>query len=438
MATLRTPKGTTDYNQKSSLVLENIMTISTDIFKKHGALPIRTPVFELKSILLNKYGDDSKLIFDLKEQGGDICSLRYDLTVPFARYLAQNGIQKIKRYQSGEVFRRDQPAITKGRYREFLQCDFDIAGSYGEMLADAEVIKIAAECLKGFEIGKFQIKINHRQILGGILTLAGINTEFHNTVCSTIDKIDKMRIEDIRAELKTKGCDDEGIKTIETYIKTRGTIFEVETLKDDPLYHVPAGKKGIDDLILLNEYLKCFCINDCVSFDLSLARGTDYYTGIIFEGCYEAHSIGAVIGGGRYDNLVDDFVKDNGGKGMKVPCVGFSVGVMRIYTILNSKENNDMCNVLVYVGSSGGCFLRERLCITNLLWDNGISAETYFSDNLNFRKQASLCQKNGIKVFIIIGEKEIEGKMVQVCDNESGKREFIPNDELVCFIKSNY
>lgn len=438
MVILRTPKGTLDYNQKSSLILETIINNSVAIFKKHGASPIRTPIFELKDILLNKYGDDSKLIFDLKEQGGDICSLRYDLTVPFARYLAQNNIQKIKRYQYGEVFRRDQPAITKGRFREFIQCDFDIAGSYCEMLADAEVVKIACECLETFNIGKFSIKVNHRQILSSILTLANIDISLHNTVCSTIDKMDKLRLEDITAELKSKGCDDEGIKTIESYISIKGPISKVEELKNDRIYQIPAGKKGIDDLLLLHEYLSYFNASESLIYDLSLARGSDYYTGLIFEGSFYSHAIGSVVGGGRYDNLVDNFVKENGGKGMTVPCVGFSVGVMRIYTILLEKQANNINEVFAYVGSSGGSFLRERLLVTNILWENKISAETYFSEKLHFNKQATHCQKNGIKILLILGEKEIKEEGVEILDNLTKKRTFVKYNQLVEFLKAHY
>lgn len=435
MTNLRTPKGTIDYNQKSSLILEQIIDKSTLIFKKHGASPIRTPVFELKEILLNKYGDDSKLIFDLKDQGGDLCSLRYDLTVPFARYLAQNGIQKIKRYQCGEVFRRDQPSITKGRFREFLQCDFDIAGSYKDMVADAEVIKIVDECLDSFNIGKYFVKINHRQILGAILTLSGLESDIHATICSTIDKIDKMRIEDIRLELKNKGCSAEGIGIIERYIKINGEIEEITNLTKDPIYDISCGKKGIDDLILLHEYLKCFNADINVKYDLSLARGTDYYTGIIFEASYDSHSVGAVIGGGRYDNLVDGFARDKGRKGMQVPCVGFSVGVMRIYTLLSSQQNIEVFNIVAFVGSSGGCYLKERLCITNLLWEHNIPAETYYNESMHFKKQATFCQKNGIRFLIILGEDEINKNVVQICDNTAGTRNTVAHDDVVSFIK---
>jgi len=151
-------------------------------------------VFELKDTLTGKYGEDSKLIYDLADQGGEICSLRYDLTVPFARYLAQNAIQNIKRYHIAKVYRRDQPAMTKGRMREFYQCDFDIAGVYDPMLPDAEVLRVIKEVFEGLPDwkGKFTIKINHRKILDGIFQICGVPQEKIRTISSAVDKLDKV------------------------------------------------------------------------------------------------------------------------------------------------------------------------------------------------------------------------------------------------------
>ncbi|CAG8746480.1 21484_t:CDS:2, partial [Gigaspora rosea] len=158
--TLKTPKGTRDYNEKEMAIREKVFSTIVSVFKKHGAVTIDTPVFELKEILSGKYGEDSKLIYDLDDQGGEKCSLRYDLTVPFARFLAMNGsqYQNIKRYQIAKVYRRDQPAMTKGRMREFYQCDFDIAGVYDPMIADSEVVKIMCECLTALDIGEYIVK----------------------------------------------------------------------------------------------------------------------------------------------------------------------------------------------------------------------------------------------------------------------------------------
>jgi histidyl-tRNA synthetase len=165
----------------------------TDVFKRHGATTLDTPVFELKDILSGKYGEDSKLIYDLQDQGGELCSLRYDLTVPLARWLAMNpSVQSFKRYQIAKVYRRDQPAMTKGRMREFYQCDFDIAGSYDAMIPDAEVLKIATDVFDSLNWESYTIKINHRKVLDGIFKAAGVPEDLIRPISSAVDKLDKV------------------------------------------------------------------------------------------------------------------------------------------------------------------------------------------------------------------------------------------------------
>lgn len=152
-------------------------------------------IFNLQEVLTGKYGEDSKLIYDLKDQGGEILSMRYDLTVPLARYLAMNKISSIKRYHIAKVYRRDNPAMTRGRYREFYQCDFDIAGTYDPMLADAECVKIVAEVLDTLDIGDYVIKLNHRQLLDGMFEACGVPASSFRAICSAVDKLDKVNKE---------------------------------------------------------------------------------------------------------------------------------------------------------------------------------------------------------------------------------------------------
>lgn len=156
---LKTPKGTRDYSPRQMAVREKVFDVIIRCFKRHGAEVIDTPVFELKETLTGKYGEDSKLIYDLKDQGGELLSLRYDLTVPFARYLAMNKLTNIKRYHIAKVYRRDNPAMTRGRYREFYQCDFDIAGQFDPMIPDAECLKIMCEILSSLQIGVFSSRL---------------------------------------------------------------------------------------------------------------------------------------------------------------------------------------------------------------------------------------------------------------------------------------
>ncbi|KAK1348434.1 hypothetical protein LUQ84_002438 [Hamiltosporidium tvaerminnensis] len=439
MLELRTPKGTIDYSPRETMLISKIIDKSISIFKKHGAVCIDTPTFELKEILTNKYGEDSKLIFDLADQGGDICSLRYDLTVPFARYLASNKIAKIKRYQIGKVFRRDNPVVTKGRLREFTQCDFDIAGNYLEMTADAEIIKICVECLSSFDLGQFCISINHRKILSAIFKIASIPSDLHLTVCSSIDKIDKIQWEAVKLELITKGIDDSQAEIIKKYISKTGSTDLLNELKNDTIYGLEEGKEAIDDLLLLMKYIKIYKIENIVQINLSLARGLDYYTGIIFEASFKQEEVGAVIGGGRYDNLVDGILKSANRKDFTVPCVGFSVGITRIYTLMQKKYKNIKDNdTLVLVVSSGDQFLENKMEILNELWDNNIPAESVFTKRNDFLAQLKYCEQKNIKFCLIIGQDEINSNSVKIKNILKDENfEYIQRDDLVGFIEKN-
>jgi len=209
---IKTPKGTRDWSGADMVLREKIFKTITDVFKRHGGITIDTPVFELKEILAGKYGEDSKLIYDLADQGGELCSLRYDLTVPFARYLAMNkDVTQIKRYHIAKVYRRDQPAVKKGRMREFYQCDFDIAGVYDAMIPDAEIIRIINEVFEGLGWqGKYTIKLNSRKILDGLFQVCGVPDNLIRPISSAVDKLDKMPWADVRKEMvDEKGLDPE-------------------------------------------------------------------------------------------------------------------------------------------------------------------------------------------------------------------------------------
>lgn len=217
---LKPPKGTTDHHPQQMSLRQHVLQKIVSVFEKHGAEAIDTPVFERKELLTGKYGDDSKLIYDLQDQGGEMLALRYDLTVPFARYLAMNRIESIKRYQIGKVYRRDTPSRVRGRFREFLQCvgynsdyrtllkysnhiydlvfvpkDFDIVGHHDLMLPDAECLKVVSEILDQLlDADTYVIRVNHRLLLDGILAVCGVPSEKFRTICSSMDKYDGVSI----------------------------------------------------------------------------------------------------------------------------------------------------------------------------------------------------------------------------------------------------
>merc|ERR1712032_188443 len=311
---LKTAKGTRDYQPAQMAVREKVFTRIINTFKRHGAETIDTPVFELKDVLTGKYGEDSKLIYDLKDQGGEILALRYDLTVPFARYCAMNKITNIKRYHIAKVYRRDNPSIARGRLREFYQCDFDIAGAYDPMIPDAECVKIVQEILSAVDVGPFVIKLNHRMILDGIFEVCGVKADMFRTICSSVDKLDKSPWDEVKKEMTDeKGLDEAAADRIGEFVRMSGGLELIEELLKGKLAESKIAKQGLEEMKLLLNYCNLYGCGEAVSFDLSLARGLDYYTGVIYEAVLtgdakddagEEIRVGSVAGGGRYDGLV--------------------------------------------------------------------------------------------------------------------------------------
>ena len=425
---LKTPKGTKDWYGSDALLRDRIFSTIADVFKRHGGMALDTPVFELQEILSGKYGEDSKLIYDLQDQGGEICSLRYDLTVPFARWLAMNpDVSSIKRYHIAKVYRRDQPAVSKGRMREFYQCDFDIAGAFDPMVPDAEVLRIVTEVFE--ELGwqaRYTIKVNHRKILDGLFEVCGVPQDKIRPISSAVDKLDKMPWADVRKEMvDDKGLDGAVADQIETYVMKKGGRDLLDSLlKDENLTSNASAKTGLEEMGLLMDYLEAFGVLDRISFDMSLARGLDYYTGVIYEVVTEASApavasdaadgkssqksgkkdkpkkstnlddddrsndptigVGSLAAGGRYDELVGMFL----GKAQK-PCVGVSFGVDRIFSITKARLEREKgtaalrnSEVDIYVMAFGGKgfngMLKERMDLCNKLWSAGIKVSRGF------------------------------------------------------------
>ncbi|KAJ2950475.1 hypothetical protein O0L34_g8719 [Tuta absoluta] len=425
--TLKTPKGTRDYNPQQMTIRNNVLQKIIGVFKRHGAECIDTPVFELKEVLTGKYGEDSKLIYDLKDQGGEILSLRYDLTVPLARYLAMSKINQLKRYHIAKVYRRDNPAMTRGRYREFYQCDFDIAGAYDAMVPDAECLKVVTEIMNAIDIGPYVLKVNHRRLLDGMFEACGVPADKFRTTCSTVDKLDKSPWEEVRTEMiNEKGVTPDAADRIGEYVRLNGgTELVDKLLQDEKLGKTKAAVEGLEGIKLLLQYCELLGIKDKILFDLSLARGLDYYTGVIYEAVLtepikvgsELQTVGSIAGGGRYDNLVGMFDS----KGKQVPCVGVSLGVERIFSVLEGKlaagELKIRTNeVEVYVASAQKNFLEERMKICAELWDAGIKTEQSYKKNPKMLNQLQHCEENGIPLAVVLGESELKRGLVKLRD----------------------
>ena len=331
-------KGTRDYLPEQMMIRDQAFQIIRRVFKSHGAVEIDTPVFELKETLTGKYGEDSKLIYDLADQGGELLALRYDLTVPFARFLSLNSVGNIKRFHIGKVYRRDQPQLSKGRYREFYQCDFDIAGNYGRMVPDSECLCVASEILASLPIGDFGIKLNHRRLLDAILDLCGVPADKFRTICSAVDKLDKEPWSEVKREMvEDKGLKPEVADKIGVFVVQKGEPWQMyNQLMDSKAFGDHKGAMdAMEDLRILFQYLEAMGKLKYISFDLSLARGLDYYTGVIYEAvCMNGNTqVGSIGGGGRYDNLVSMFQE----AGNITPCVGVSVGIERVFTLMEER-----------------------------------------------------------------------------------------------------
>jgi len=447
---LKTPKGTRDYNPQQQAVRETVFNTVIKTFKRHGAENIDTPVFELRETLTGKYGEDSKLIYDLKDQGGEILSMRYDLTVPFARYVAMNKISSIKRYHIAKVYRRDNPAMTRGRYREFYQCDFDIAGSYDLMLPDAECVKIVAEILGGLDLGDFTIKLNHRKVLDGMFAACGVPESHFRTICSAVDKLDKTFWEDVRSEMvDEKGLSPEAADMIGEYVRlSGGQDLITELKKDEKLSQNKVAMEGLEEMSLLLHYCELYGISDHVSFDLSLARGLDYYTGVIFEAILKGQSstptaaggeqvgVGSVAGGGRYDNLVGMFDP----KGRKVPCVGVSIGVERVFSILEAriqkqKTKSRTTETEVYVASAQKNLTDERFKVCKELWDSDIKTEQSYKKNPKLLQQLQYCEEQKIPLAVVLGESEIQNGIVKLRNVVTRAEREVPRDQMAVEIR---
>ncbi|XP_063229580.1 histidine--tRNA ligase, cytoplasmic isoform X2 [Bacillus rossius redtenbacheri] len=431
--TLKTPKGTRDYGPEQMALRSSALDKIVAVFKRHGAEAIDTPVFELKEVLTGKYGEDSKLIYDLADQGGEILSLRYDLTVPFARYLAMNKISNIKRYHIAKVYRRDNPAMTKGRYREFYQCDFDIAGQYDPMIPDVECIRIVSEILESLKIGEYLIKVNHRLLLDGIFETCGVPQDKFRTICSAVDKLDKLSWDEVKTEMvEEKGLAPETADRIGAYVRLSGGMELVERLGGDAaLCASKAARDGLEATRLLLGYCDLYGLAGVVRFDLSLARGLDYYTGVIYEAVLlgetrtedgEPVGVGSIAGGGRYDTLVGMFDS----KHKNVPCVGVSIGVERVFSVLEAqfaRSNTKIrtTDVEVYVVSAQKNLLEERMKLCKELWDADIKAESSYKRNPKFLGQLQHCEESGIPLAAVLGESEVAQGLVTL--KEVGTRQ---------------
>lgn len=442
------PKGTRDFSPVEMAKRNYIFNTIKDIYHLYGYQQIETPSMEMLSTLMGKYGEEGdKLLFKILNSGNffsgisdeellgrdaakmasKFCEkgLRYDLTVPFARYVVMHRDEitfPFKRYQIQPVWRADRPQ--KGRYREFYQCDADVVGS-DSLLNEVELMQIVDEVFTKFGI-RVLIKINNRKILSGIAETIG-EPEKIVDITVAIDKLDKIGLENVNKELAEKGIGDEAIAKLQPIILLSGSDEEKLATLRNVLSESETGMKGIEECEFILTFLRKTGLKNEIELDLTLARGLNYYTGAIFEVKALDVQIGSITGGGRYDNLTGVF-------GMSgVSGVGISFGADRIFDVLNQLDlypKEAVNGTKVFFVNFGDKEAAYSMDILTQLRAKGISAEIY-PDAAKMKKQMSYANSKNIPYVIIVGENEMNESKVTIKDMTTGEQQMVAVGELI-------
>ena len=446
------PKGTRDFGPMEMAKRNYIFNTIKEVYKLYGFQQIETPAMETLQTLMGKYGEEGdKLLFKILNSGdylnkiedeelaernasrlaSKLCEkgLRYDLTVPFARYVVMHRDElqlPFKRYQIQPVWRADRPQ--KGRYREFYQCDADIVGS-DSLLNEVELMQIIDTVFSRFGI-RIQIKINNRKILSGIAEMIDEADKIVD-ITVAIDKLDKIGIDNVNEELRNNGLSEEAVERLQPIISLKGTNGEKLDTISKVLETSEIGLKGVEEVRFILDILKTTGLKNEIQLDLTLARGLNYYTGAIFEVKALDASIGSITGGGRYDNLTGIF----GLPGLSG--VGISFGADRIYDVLNMldlypQESADATQLLfINFGEKETAYC---LSIVAKMREAGIRAEMY-PDNAKMKKQMSYANAKQIPFVALAGDTEIEAGKVTLKNMHSGEQEMVSPEEMIFMIK---
>ncbi|MCQ2208153.1 MAG: histidine--tRNA ligase [Paludibacteraceae bacterium] len=446
------PKGTRDFAPVEMARRNYIFDTIKSVFRLYGFQQIETPAMENLSTLMGKYGDEGdkllfkilnsgdyllhanptalenrdsiKLMHDISEKG-----LRYDLTVPFARFVVMNKenlVLPFKRFQIQPVWRADRPQ--KGRYREFYQCDVDVVGSES-LLNEVELIQIVDEVYRRLNINVV-IKLNNRKILSGIAEVIGAADKIVD-ITVAIDKLDKIGLDNVNAELAEKGVDAQAIEKLQPIISLKGTNKEKLATIKEVLASSEIGVKGVEECSTILNLAEQLGVATEIEIDLTLARGLNYYTGAIFEVKAKDVEIGSITGGGRYDNLTGVF----GVSGLSG--VGISFGADRIYDVLNQlnlyPEELLQSTQLVFTTFGENEFAYALQCLKKVR-AAGIPAEIY-PECVKIKKQMAYANGKGTPYVAIIGETEVAEQKVMLKDMVSGEQTLVSIDELIAKIK---
>ena len=448
------PKGTRDFNSEDLYKRNYIINIIKDNFSKFGFNPIETPSFERSETLLGKYGKEGeRLIFKILKSGNFLKNvdgkdvefsnlapkivdkaLRYDLTVPFARYVVQNQNNiniPFKRYQIQNVWRADRPQ--KGRYREFLQCDADVIGSKS-MMQEIDFISLFDSVFNDLNLEGCIIKINSRKLLYAICEINDCIDKF-GIITNQLDKLDKTDVNVVKNNLTENGFDKKIIDSLFEAIDLSKNFYD--NLKEIKLYFKSSniGLEAISDIeYIFNYFSKNKLIKSNLVFDISLARGIDYYTGVIFEVLPPKKiNLGSIAGGGRYDNLTEIFGLKN------MSGIGISFGLDRLFLVIDELKlfpTISYNSVKVLLLNFGASFSYDLIEIANFLRLNKVNAE-FYPDSISLKKQLNYANKNGIPFVLFYGDEEKEKNCYKLKDMKTGNQETLSREKLVKTLREN-
>lgn len=446
------PKGTRDFSPEIMVKRNYIFDTIKSVFRLYGYMPLETPSMENLSTLMGKYGEEGdKLLFKVLNSGDYLSKvrdeslqernsikltnkisekgLRYDLTVPFARYVVQHQNEisfPFKRYQIQPVWRADRPQ--RGRYREFYQCDVDVVGS-NSLLNELELIQIVDEVYRRLNLNVV-VKLNNRKILAGIAEVMGQADKIID-ITVAMDKLDKIGLENVNKELAEKGIDQESIDKLQPIINLEGSntdkLSTIETILKDS----ETGLKGVEELRTVFNYIESLDIKTEIELDLTLARGLNYYTGAIFEVKALDAAMGSITGGGRYDDLTGIFGLKN------VSGVGISFGADRIFDVMEQLEvfpNEATVSTKIMFVNFGA--KEEAFCLPmlNRLRQAGISSEIY-PESAKMKKQMNYANNKNIAYVVMVGESEIEENLYSLKDMTTGEQVKVTAEELINKLK---
>lgn len=430
----RVPRGMRDILPEQMIRRQYVIDVIRGVFEEFGFEPLQTPALELSEVLTGKYGPDAeKLIYQAGHVGGkEDISLRYDLSVPLCRVVAMHPQlpKPFKRYQIDPVWRAERPQ--KGRYRQFFQCDADTVGTES-MLADAENVNLIYQVLNRLGFKQFEININNRKLITGIGQFAGVSTEQLGGLYRSIDKLDKIGLSGVRAELAENQIPEPVIEKLLSLLQIEGDAETVLNALSERLGDSEVANEGISELEELNGYLTTLGVpEEFYRISVSMVRGLEYYTGPIYETVVEEPKIGSITGGGRYDELIGSFSKQS------YPATGTSFGIERIIDVMEefdmfpSAVGKTVTQVLVTVFDAD--LVQASLKLATRLRSSGIRTEVYCRPT-RISAQMKYADNKGIPYAVILGSDEVETDTVAVRNLASREQQVIPQEKLVKHIQ---